>query len=270
LPMVFLRMNSRKLNVYEGRMKQYIIEVETTLSRFPKRTSAQNPEAYIGGGQSKLRYIGLRVPDLRLTYRTGFSFSKGEPEEIAKIWDYVWQNSDCYEVMSLALTWFEDPKQRKNLKAFWPLLKKWSARIDNWAHSDTLSGIYARIHEDSPSKIYETFQKWNSSKNPWLRRLSIVSLFYYSSQRKKFPPLHKVTTLLKPQLTFDHYYVQKGIGWTLREAGNVYPDPVYSFIEKHIHEISSHAFSAATEKMSVKQKEHLKQLRKRFRGRKHD
>lgn len=248
-----------------GRMKQYIDEIETKLASLPKRTSSQNPEAYIGGGQSRLKYIGLRVPDLRQTYRTGFSFSQNQPEEIAKIWDYVWQNSDCFETMALALLWFEDPKQRKNLKTHWPRLKKWSSRIDNWAHSDTLSGIYARIHEDSPADVYETLKKWNTSKNPWLRRLSLVSLLFYSSQRKKVPPLSKVTALLKPQLTFDHYYVQKGVGWTLREAGNVYPDAVYAFIEKNIHDISAHAFSAAAEKMSIKQRDHLKRLRKRSR-----
>lgn len=247
-------------------MNQYILEVETALSSLPRRTSAQNPEAYIGGGQSKLRYIGLRVPDLRQTSRTGFSFSQRPPEEVAKIWDFVWHNSDCYEVMSLALTWFEDPKRRKTLKTYWPLLKKWSARIDNWAHSDTLSGIYARIHEDSPTEVYETFKKWNASKNPWLRRISMVSLIFYSSQREKYPSLGKVLALVKPQLAFDHYYVQKGVGWTLREAGNVYPAPIASFIEKHVHEISAQAFSAATEKMSPRQKDHLKKLRKQRRG----
>lgn len=250
------------------RMKKYLSEVEKELSRLPKRTSAQNPEAYIGGGQSKLRYIGLRVPDLRQTYRAGFSFSNSQPDEIARIWDYIWWNSDCFEVMALALTWFEDPKQRKILQNYWPLLKKWSSRIDNWAHSDTLSGIYARIHEDSPLPIYETFKKWNASKNPWLRRLSIVSLIFYSSQRKKFPSLNKVIALLKPQLTFDEYYVQKGVGWTLREASNIYPEPVYAFIEKHIHLISAPAFSSATEKMSPERREHLKQLRKKHRANK--
>lgn len=247
-------------------MKKYIDEIELALSSLPQRTSAHNPEAYIGGGQSQLTYIGLRVPDLRQTYRTGFSFSKKPPEDVVKIWNYVWLNSKCYEVMSLALIWFEDPLQRKILKNHWTLLKKWSSRIDNWAHADTLSGIYARIHEESPAEVYETFKKWNSSNNPWLRRLSIVSLIFYSSQRKKAPPLNRVIALLKPQLKFDHYYVQKGVGWTLREAGNVYPDQIYAFIEKNIHNISSQAFSAATEKMSPKRRDHLKQLRKKFRA----
>lgn len=243
-------------------MNQHISEIETVLSSFPKRTSSQNPESYIGGGQSKLRYIGLRVPHLQQAMRKGFSFSNGEPKELANIWDYIWRNSDCYEVMSLSLSWFYEPKQRQILVKYWPMLKKWSARVDNWAHSDTLSGIYARILEDHPEGVYPTLIKWNSSKNPWLRRLSIVSLLYYSSQRQKVLPLKNILALVQPQLEFDHYYVQKGVGWTLRETYNVYPKPAFSFIEKNIGKINAYAFSAAIEKMSLKEREHLKRLRK--------
>lgn len=243
-------------------MNQYTLEIETSLSSLPKRTSSQNPESYIGGGQSKLRYIGLRVPHLQQAMRKGFSFSSCEPNELANIWDHVWWNSDCYEVMSLSLSWFYDPKQRHVLIKHWPRLKKWSTKVDNWAHSDTLSGIYARILEDHPEKVYPTLVKWNSSINPWLRRLSMVSLLYYSSQRQKVLPLKKILALIEPQLEFDHYYVQKGVGWTLRETYNVYPKSAFSFMEKNIGKISVHAFSAATEKMSPKEREHLKRLRK--------
>lgn len=246
-------------------MKHHISEVEAALRKLPQRTSAHNSEAYIGGGQSKLRYIGLKVPDVRGVYKAGFSFSRNDPKEVAEIWDFVWWNSDCYEVMSMALAWFEDPKRRAELPKHWPRLMRWADRIDNWAHSDSLSGIYARIHEDSPALAYPTFKKWNASPNPWLRRQSIVSLFYYSAQREKHPPLAKVLALLKPQLKFDHYYVQKGVGWTLREAGNVYPAPVYKFIEQNIGIISPHAYSAATEKMSLAQRARLKRLRKQAR-----
>jgi 3-methyladenine DNA glycosylase AlkD len=246
-------------------MKHYLNEVEAQLNKLPQRTSSQNPEAYIGGGQSALRFIGLRVPDLRSTYKKGFSFSDLSPAQTAKIWDYIWKNSDCFEVMALALMWFEDPKRRDSIKNHWSLLKSWSHRIDNWAHSDTLSGIYARIHEDYPKKILPVFQQWNRSKNPWHRRLSIVSLYYYSSQRNKYPSFANTVSMLKPLLDDDHYYVQKGVGWTLRESGNVYPGPTYSFIESNLHSISSIAFSAACEKMPSKKREHLKKLRKSHR-----
>jgi 3-methyladenine DNA glycosylase AlkD len=194
--------------------------------------------------------------------KRGFSFSALDRGEVANIWDSVWQKSDCFEVMALALAWFDHKKQADILVDQWPRLKKWSARIDNWAHSDTLSGIYARILEQSPASTYPTLQKWNQSKSPWLRRLSIVSLMYYSSQRKKVLPLPKILALVEPQIEFDHYYVQKGVGWTLREAGNVYPKETYKFLEKNIQRLSAPAFSAATEKLTKQQKDRLKVLRK--------
>ncbi len=246
-------------------MKKYIVEIEKALETLPKRTSKQIPESYIGGGQSQLKYIGLRVPDLQKTMKRGFSFSNFEPEKAAEIWDYVWWNSNCYEVTSLSLAWFYNLRQRRQLISHWPILKKWSLKIDNWAHSDTLSGIYARILEDNPNLIYPTLEKWNRSKNPWLRRLSIVSLIYYHSQREKVLPLSKILPMVDSQLEFDHYYVQKGVGWTLRETYNAYPNATFVYIKKNILKLSAHAFSAATEKIPSKQKNQLKEMRKQRR-----
>lgn len=240
----------------------YVFEIEMALSQFPRRTSSLCPETYIGGGQSKLQYIGLSVPCLQQTLRKGFSFSTNAPEDLAEIWNQVWFDSNCFEVMSLALTWFCGPKQRTNLVRYWSLLKRWSLKVDNWAHSDTLSGLYARILEENPRTVYPTLVRWNTSTNPWLRRISIVSLIYYSSQRERVLPLNQILNLVRPQLEFDHYYVQKGVGWTLRETHNVYPEKTFTFIENNIKTISSHAFSSATEKMSPTKKQLLKNLRK--------
>ncbi len=242
---------------------KHIKEIEDILNKLPQRTSSQHPESYIGGGQSKLKYIGLRVPHLRQVMSQGFSFSYRSLDEIARIWDQIWWESDCFEVMLLALNWFDSPKQRHNLISYWDILEKWSSKIDNWAHSDTLCGIYSRILEESPDKVYPVLKNWNHSLNPWKRRISIVSLLYYSRSRKKILPVDKILSLLENQLTFDHYYVQKGIGWTLREAYNVYPDDTYQFMETHIYQVSSVAFSAAIEKMSLEEKTRLKNLRKK-------
>lgn len=243
-------------------MKSYIVEIENKFAKYPVRTSKQNPEAYIGGGQSKLKYIGLRVPHLREVFKSGFSFSHHEQKQVAEAWNYVWKNSDCYEVMSLALAWYYQPKQKPFLKSAWPELKTWSVRIDNWAHADTLCGIYSRILEEDPKTVYPVLLEWNNSKNPWLRRMSLVSLIFYSSAREKYLPAQKILKLVQNRLTDEDYYVQKGVGWTLREAHNVYPKETMAFIEKHIRQLSAIAFSAATEKVSVKQKTFLKKLRK--------
>ncbi len=242
-------------------MRKYLLEVEKALSCIPVSESAYHPESYIGGGHSSLRYIGLRVPQLRAALKIGFSFSGRETSEVLKIWDYIWHNSDCYEVMSLALYWFDLRKKSPELSSQWPTLSRWSKRIDNWAHSDSLCDLYARILEADPKRIYPKLEQWNTSKNPWLRRISIVSLLYYSSQRRRVLPLNKILRLVTPQMKYDHYYVQKGVGWTLREAGNVYPAEVFSFLEKNIRNVSAGAYYAATEKLSKQQKVRLQAIR---------
>ena len=245
-------------------MKQYLEEIETILKQNPLRQSLLHPESYIGGNQSGLRYLGVSAPHSRQALKKGFSFSHLSEKEIAKIWHFVWQNSDCFDVMTIALAWFDDPKRSALVIQEWPRLKQWSSRVDNWAHADGLSSLYSRILEEK-SETLKTLREWNHSKNPWLRRLSIVSLLYYSKQRKKMVPAKTIFTLLEPQLDHQHYYVQKGVGWTLRECGNVYPFETYSFLEKNIQRISAHAFQAATEKLSKAQKNQLKKLRKRKR-----
>ncbi|MEI8027967.1 MAG: DNA alkylation repair protein [Pseudomonadota bacterium] len=247
-------------------MDPYVTEVEQILSKLPQRTSKLHPESYIGGGQSKLRYLGLRMPDLHTSLKNGFSFSHLESREVAKIWEQVWSHSDCFEVMTAALLWFHHPKQRLELRQYWPILKKMSGKVDNWAHADGLSGIYAHILEDDSKNVLPVFEKWNQSKKPWLRRLSIVSLFYYSSHRERYLPVKKVLSLVKTQLQFDHYYVQKGVGWVLRESYNVYPKETFAFISEHIHILSAHAFSTSIEKMSVSQRQILKEKRRKIRS----
>ena len=59
------------------------------------------------------------------------------------------------------------------------------------------------------------------------------------------------------------YYVQKGIGWALREASNVYYDYTLDFIMQHIKEIKPAAYSAAIEKLQPNHLEQVKVLRKK-------
>lgn len=242
-------------------MKGVLEEVEAALLAHKPPRMKWMPESYIGGGRSKLRFIGLKVPQVRQTLKAGFSFSRGVPADTAKAWDYVWREADSFEALLLALTWFYEPRQKPILRAHWPMLKRWSARIDNWAHADGLSGIYARILEEDPKLVYPVLVKWNASPNSWLRRLSIVSLLYYRSQREKCLPCGKILPLVEALLDDEDYYVRKGVGWTLRECGNEYPNETYRFMEKHILRLHPHAFSAATEKLTAARKARLKALR---------
>lgn len=243
-------------------LARHLAEVERAVRTVKPHRSALDPSAYIGGGISRLEYVGLRVPQVRAVSRTRFSFLDESESEILKVWDYVWKKSTCYETMCLPIEYYSTKKQHPRLAEVFPKIRGWAVRLDNWAHSDGLSSLYARALEQDRAGVLPTLEEWSESKLPWLRRQSLVSLLYYSRARTSVLPFKKLAAMVERQIAFDHYYVQKGVGWTLREMGNVYPEETLRFLEARVEKISAAAFGAATEKLPKAVKERLKQRRR--------
>lgn len=204
----------------------------------------------------------IPVPLQRKISKSGFSFSHLPYDDQLPIWTYVWNNATHFEILSQALL-FMERRQAQLDKNDWKILKTWSDRIDNWAHSDSLSSYYARLLENQPKLVYPTLRRWNVSKNPWLRRLSLTSLFYYARSRKKQPQFADVLPLIKARIEDPHFYVQKGVGWAIREMYNVYPERTLRFLEEQAQALSALAWPAATEKLKKADKRRLSEIRKR-------
>ena len=111
--------------------------------------------------------------------------------------------------------------------------------------------------------MLEILKKWNTSKNLWERRQSLVSLFYYARTKKEHVSFELTQQLVYPLLTDKEYYVQKAVGWTLRESYNVYPKQTFIFIEENIRNLTPVAFTTCLEKMTEKQKQTLKEKRRK-------
>jgi 3-methyladenine DNA glycosylase AlkD len=243
----------------------YLKEVQSALDKLTshKRPSKFLPESYIGSEYQYYRFLNVRVPKIREQMKKGFSFSTFAINDQWKIWDYIWQHSDTFEVTLLAAH-FANKRPVEELFFHRKKLVKWIGRIDNWALSDELSNIMAKLIEYKASEFYPYYQRWNVSKNPWERRLSMVGLLYYKQLRKKYLPYNKIIKMVKPHLQDPHYYVQKAVGWTLRECWNVYPKQTYEYLVQNAHLIPAGGWTAATEKLSKSDKERLKKLRKAY------
>ena len=242
---------------------EFIKEIEATLRaalHSSKVAAFKDHKKYIG---TQYDFIGLSVPTQRQVFKQGFSFSSSTADKQYKIWEKVWQQSGLYEAMTLAIFFCDTQIKTEEVETVWNRIKKWTPQIDNWAHSDGLSALYSHLLEKEPELIYPQLLKWNSSANPWERRQSLVSLLEYSKKRKKHLPAEKILPLINNLLEDENYFVQKGLGWTLRETGNAYPKQTWDFLKKNTSSLSAVAFSPAIEKLSPQQKEELKLLRKK-------
>lgn len=240
-------------------MNHYLEEVTRELKKFEDPRVAPVIKKYMS---SALEFFGLKVPLQRKLEKQGFSFYEKSEKDRLKIWDEIWMQSKNFDVMSLPLFYYSHPSRSHDL-AIWPVIKAWTSRIENWAHSDYFSKIVSDLLEDHPTVIFPQLKKWNASASSWERRLSIVGLLAFGARgRKRVMPFAVMIRLVKNLLNDPDVFVQKGVGWSLREIGQVYPRQTQTFIRRHVHRLSSIAFASATEKWSPGQKADLSAMRK--------
>lgn len=205
---------------------------------------------------------GLPVPMQRSCLKKGYSFSGLSFEDQIPIWDYIWFHARSHEARMQAGFFVEKPR-RYDPEWLWERLVPWVGAVNCWDQSDTLSNICSRLNEDIPHKVVPILKGWNVSDNPWERRQSLVALLFYSRFRNSLPDQDLVFALVEARLEDPDYYVQKGLGWTLREAWNVWPEACEAFLHAHVRRLAPAAWQAATEKLSASVKAELKARRKK-------
>jgi 3-methyladenine DNA glycosylase AlkD len=146
--------------------------------------------------------------------------------ELEKVIKELW-NMDKRELQYAAIDIFTAHKDLWKLSSIKLIQyciteKSWWETVDSIA-SDWL-GLYFRLF---PELTISTTKGWNQSNNIWLQRSSIL----FQKAAKK----NTDTTLLSTYiLNLSHskdFFVQKAIGWALREFGKTNPDWVINFVK---------------------------------------
>jgi 3-methyladenine DNA glycosylase AlkD len=212
--------------------------------------------------EKKVRKPPKTAPAHRKLFKQGYSFSELSPSEQLIIWDYIWKNASDFWARGHAFLYLESKMKNKEfLLNSWETIKKWQNVVDNWGLCDGLAKIYTKTLELIPEQVLTQLEMWNKSKNLWDRRQSIVSLLYFSRTKKVVLPYGTIIKFINRLIDDKEYYVQKAVGWSLKELYNVYPKETLRYLEDNIKRISAIAFSPATEKIKKKDKEKLKRNR---------
>lgn len=94
------------------------------------------------------------------------------------------------------------------------LFKTFSTSIDNWAVCDGLGMQFLRsIVKTHNAEIFELAHKFNRSRDPWQRRLSLVMVEWYTRDPAYH---HKIMNLVDPLREDKEYYVKKAVNWIMR------------------------------------------------------
>jgi 3-methyladenine DNA glycosylase AlkD len=244
-------------NEIENKMLQSLLEA----GNMKEVINNQHWQKYIN---TRLITLGIDAATQRNLAKKGYpQLNQLELKQQILILSQIFKQSQILEVKNQCLIFLDQRKMKKLEVTHWPMLKEWVKYVDNWAHSDGLSSVFSMILQNDLELIYPQLVTWNKSKNPWERRQSLVCLFYYSRTRKHFLPFEVAIELINNLLEDKDYYVQKGLGWALREASNVYYDYTLDYILQNAKTLKPVAYSAAIEKLLPHHKEQVKMLRKK-------
>ncbi len=165
-----------------------------------------------------------------------------------------------YEEASFAVSFAYSNTDRFTPEAFeW--FGRWLEKgIVNWAHTDVLSG--KALSHFFTNKIIglEALKEWTESPSKWKRRAVPVTLI---DVPKTQPSLKKMFKTVEPLMTDPDKFVQKGLGWFLRETWKEFRGETEEFLLKWKDVCGRTIVQYATEKMDKKNKSRFKRADKK-------
>ena len=130
--------------------------------------------------------------------------------------------------------------------------------VCNWAHADMMAGSIFPVFLLKKIVPYTAFAEWRTADSKWKRRVVPVSLI---KSLKQFENINEVLEFLAPMMLMPEKVVHQGLGWFLREAWKIYPQPVEEFLLAWKDKSPRLIFQYATEKMTPEQKARFKKAK---------
>lgn len=172
-------------------------------------------------------FIGLKKPE-RVSLSKEFLKLKKKDKEVD--WDFIFK---CYDMPErefhyLAIDYMD---MVKNL--FTPMdmenIEKLITRKSWWDTVDYINRIVGHVAMRYPEVKENTIRRWIYSDNIWLKRVSIIFQLKYKENTD--------TEFLKEAILHnsqsDEFFINKAIGWALREYSKTNKEWVKEFIDNN-------------------------------------
>jgi 3-methyladenine DNA glycosylase AlkD len=195
--------------------------------------AAANPEkaapmsAYM---RDRFLFLGIPTPERKKLSRDLLKSLSKKPVDwnfIFECWgqperEFQYVAMDCLSKQSSILTPTDIPKLRGLV-----VTKPWWDTIDGLDR--IIGGIALRFPE-----VNATLLEWSLDENFWLRRIAID----HQLLRKDKTDVALLEAILINNFGQTEFFINKAIGWALRDYSKTNPDWVRDFVEKHRREMA--------------------------------
>lgn len=174
----------------------------------------------------QFEYLGIPTPERKNLCKEFFKGAKGETQID---WDFVnlcWEKP-YREYQYIAVNYLGLMKKYLTPNDV-PKLKKLAVHKSWWDTIDGLDRLVGHIALSNP-EVNDVLLKWSLDDNFWLRRIAID----HQLLRKEKTNTELLEKIIVNNLGQKEFFINKAIGWSLRDYSKVNPKWVRDFIERN-------------------------------------
>ncbi|MGB1308181.1 MAG: DNA alkylation repair protein [Oceanihabitans sp.] len=204
----------------------------TTLLKnsFKENANNQNAlkmQAYM---RNKFIFYGIQSNPRRDLLKSTITLYKGDLSK--NISDISWNlfTAPQRELHHCGMELFQKHKKNKYHVEDIQLIEKFISTNSWWDTVDYISKwILGNYLQQYPNEIPTVISKFSTSKNMWLNRSAILfQLGYKENTNQKL-----LFSICLKHNTSKEFFIQKAIGWSLREYGKYQPNAVLEFVKNN-------------------------------------
>ena len=185
--------------------------------------------------RDQFEYLGIKSPELAELNKS-FTSSHGlpNPGELEQVLRDLWALTEReYQYLAVGLLGGmakQLPADFTRVMEFLIITKSW------WDTVDSIAGNPVGAHfKRFPRTKDKYIARWRKSDNIWLRRTTLLFQLGYK-ENTDFPLL---CSLIRENLGSKEFFINKAIGWSLRQYSRVDPQGVRVFVaETPLHPLS--------------------------------
>lgn len=223
-------------------MNKYLYPLITEMKTNENKVYAAKIESYM---RNKFNYLGIKSPQRRKLMKDFFKeYGNPQQKDLTSIVKELWQlpqREFQYCAMDILIKNSRYLTQEDiELVEYLIITKPWWDTVDLLA-----SNLVGKLFQKYPELKEHFVPKWLNSKNIWLQRTCLIFQLHYK-EKTDVALLFELIDKLKDS---DEFFLNKAIGWALRQYSKIEATIVLDFVEK-------------TKLASLSQREALKWLKK--------
>ena len=214
-------------------MHLYVANLKTLFEQHADPSQAAPMKKYLRG---QFEYLGIKTPQSVALQKVFFAeFGLPEITELDEILRDLWAlpHREFQYVAVGLLGGLEKqlPADFIDTIEYLIVTKSW------WDTVDSIAAVTVGAHfKRYPAVKKKALAKWRKSKNMWLRRTTILFQLGY----KKETDFDLLCEIIEENLGSDEFFINKAIGWALRQYAYTDPKAVKKFVNttKELHPLS--------------------------------